>query len=312
MSLSKIKHIVLVLSGKGGVGKSSVTTQLALSLSQAGHSVGVLDIDLTGPNIPHMFRVAEEGRITQGPDGWLPVKIHDTDSATGRGSLRIMSLGFLVKPGDSVVWRGPKKTAMIKQFLTDVAWGETDYLLIDTPPGTSDEHISVVEYLLQFARREQLAGGVLVTTPQAVATADVRKELDFCKKTGIKVIGIVENMSGFVCPNCSECTYLFSKGGGEVLAQDFQVDFLGSVPIDPQFSVMISRGRKPVYPEGTVLLGHNMSSDANGNTQQQTTGLSEQAGSEELLVSLYQHCSLSPVYKSITDSIVRIVGTTDS
>lgn len=287
------------------MGKSSVTTQLALSLSLAGHSVGVLDIDLTGPNIPHMFRVGEKGRITQGPEGWLPVNIHDADSAQNIGSLRIMSLGFLVKPGDSVVWRGPKKTAMIKQFLTDVAWGETDYLLIDTPPGTSDEHISVVEYLLQFARQEQLAGAVVVTTPQAVATSDVRKELDFCKKTGIRIIGIVENMSGFVCPNCSECTYLFSKGGGQVLAQDFAVEFLGSVPIDPQFSVMIAKGRRPVYPEGTVLHGQDMSSAATGNSAGAPTN--EEDIDDEPLVSKYQHCSLCPVYKSIADSVIRTV-----
>lgn len=286
------------------MGKSSVTTQLALSLSLAGHSVGVLDIDLTGPNIPHMFRVGEKGRITQGPDGWLPVSIHDADPTSNLGSLRIMSLGFLVRPGDSVVWRGPKKTAMIKQFLTDVAWGETDYLLIDTPPGTSDEHISVVEYLLQFARQEQLAGAVVVTTPQAVATSDVRKELDFCRKTGIRILGIVENMSGFVCPNCSECTYLFSKGGGQVLAQDFGVAFLGSVPIDPQFSVMIAKGRRPVYPEGTVLLGQDMSSVAEGGDS--TTGRGE-ADDDEPLVSKYQHCSLCPVYQSVAETVVRTV-----
>lgn len=288
------------------MGKSSVTTQLALSLSLAGRSVGVLDIDLTGPNIPHMFRVGENGRITQGPDGWLPVQIHEANSNEELGSLRIMSLGFLVRPGDSVVWRGPKKTAMIKQFLTDVAWGETDYLLIDTPPGTSDEHISVVEYLLQFARQDQLAGAVVVTTPQAVATSDVRKELDFCKKTGIKILGIVENMSGFVCPNCSECTYLFSKGGGQVLAQDFGVEFLGSVPIDPQFSVMIAKGRRPLYPEGTFLLGQDMSSTTNGSHA--STGESEKSGDDdEPLVSKYQHCSLCPVYKSIAGSVIKTV-----
>lgn len=286
------------------MGKSSVTTQLALSLSLAGHSVGVLDIDLTGPNIPHMFRVGEKGRITQGPDGWVPVSVHDADPTRSLGSLRIMSLGFLVRPGDSVVWRGPKKTAMIKQFLTDVAWGETDYLLIDTPPGTSDEHISVVEYLLQFARQEQLAGAVVVTTPQAVATSDVRKELDFCRKTGIRILGIVENMSGFVCPNCSECTYLFSKGGGQVLAQDFGVAFLGSVPIDPQFSVMIAKGRRPVYPEGTVMLGQDMSSAAIGGDS--TTGQAE-ADDDEPLVSKYQHCSLCPVYRSVAETVVRTV-----
>lgn len=267
----------------------------------------MLDIDLTGPNIPHMFRVGDKGRITQGPDGWLPVKVHDADPTKGLGSLRIMSLGFLVKTGDSVVWRGPKKTAMIKQFLTDVAWGETDYLLIDTPPGTSDEHISAVEYLLQFARPEQLAGAVMITTPQAVATSDVRKELDFCKKTGIRVIGIVENMSGFVCPNCSECTYLFSKGGGQVLAHDFGVEFLGSVPIDPQFSVMIAKGRRPVYPEGTVLLGQDMSTAADGQDAAQRGHVDQGGDNDEPLVSKYQHCSLCPVYKSIAESVVRTV-----
>lgn len=285
------------------MGKSSVTTQLALSLARAGRSVGVLDIDLTGPNIPHMFRVGEKGRITQGPEGWLPVSIHDADPTKNLGSLRIMSLGFLVRPGDSVVWRGPKKTAMIKQFLTDVAWGETDYLLIDTPPGTSDEHISVVEYLLQFARQDQLAGAVVVTTPQAVATSDVRKELDFCKKTGIKILGIVENMSGFVCPNCSECTYLFSKGGGQVLAQDFGVEFLGSVPIDPQFSVMIAKGRRPVYPEGTVLLGQDVSTAAEATLASDNEDSSE----EEPLVTTYQYCSLCPIYKSVAESVVKTV-----
>lgn len=254
-----------------------------------------------------MFRMSENGRITQGPEGWLPVNVHDADPVQGLGSLRIMSLGFLVKPGDSVVWRGPKKTAMIKQFLTDVAWGETDYLLIDTPPGTSDEHISAVEYLLQFSRPDQLAGAVMVTTPQAVATSDVRKELDFCRKTGIRVIGIVENMSGFVCPNCSECTYLFSKGGGQVLAHDFGVEFLGSVPIDPQFSVMIAKGRRPIYPEGTVLLGQDMSTAADGQGAGQESRGDEGADVGEPLVLKYQHCSLWPMYRTIAESVVRTV-----
>lgn len=263
--------------------------------------MGVLDIDLTGPNIPHMFRVADEGRITQGPEGWLPVTIHDADPTRGLGKLRIMSLGFLVRRGDSVVWRGPKKTAMIKQFITDVAWGETDYLLIDTPPGTSDEHISVVEYLLQYAQQDQMAGAVMVTTPQAVAGADVRKELDFCRKTRLRVIGIVENMSGFVCPNCSECSYLFSKGGGQVLAQDFSVEFLGSVPVDPQFSVMIDQGRRPVYPEGTIVLGQELSSPPAGD--QQTNG----EAVAEPLVAIYQHCSLCPIYKTIAATVMKTV-----
>ncbi|TAQ83969.1 hypothetical protein B7494_g7699 [Chlorociboria aeruginascens] len=197
MSLVKVKHIVLVLSGKGGVGKSSITTQLALSLSLSGHSVGILDIDLTGPSIPRLFNI-ETSKVTQAPGGWIPVPVHTSDPASGIGSLSCMSLGFLLKErGDAVVWRGPKKTAMVRQFLTDVLWGDLDYLLIDTPPGTSDEHISLAETLLKNALPGQMAGAVVVTTPQSVSTADVKKELNFCAKTGINVIGVVENMSGF-------------------------------------------------------------------------------------------------------------------
>lgn len=195
-SLDSVKHIVLVLSGKGGVGKSSVTTQLALTLVAKGYKVGVLDIDLTGPSAPRMFGL--EGRqVHQSSAGWVPVY---TD-ATKR--LCVMSIGFLLQNrSDAVVWRGPKKTAMIRQFLSDVVWGDLDYLLIDTPPGTSDEHISVAETLKQAADPD---GAVLVTTPQGVATADVRKELSFCRKVGFNVLGVVENMSGFVCPHCSVC-----------------------------------------------------------------------------------------------------------
>ncbi|KAI9887363.1 MAG: cytosolic Fe-S cluster assembly factor cfd1 [Watsoniomyces obsoletus] len=268
MSLDRVKHIVLILSGKGGVGKSSVTTQLALSLCLSNHSVGILDIDLTGPNIPRFLSV-EDRKVTQAPGGWIPVLVHPSNEELGIGSLRCMSLGFLLRDrGDAVVWRGPKKTAMVRQFLTDVLWDELDYLLIDTPPGTSDEHISLVETLLKVAsgpsgadpreavalgdggrgsgeedggpggaqegeRRGQLAGAVVVTTPQAISTADVRKELNFCIKTGINILGVLENMSGFICPNCSECTNIFSSGGGNLMAGDFGVRFLGSIPLDP-------------------------------------------------------------------------------
>lgn len=175
-----------------------MTTQLALSLSLAGHSVGVLDIDLTGPSIPRMFAI-EDAKVTQAPGGWLPITVHPgIETETGKiGSLHVMSLGFLLRHrGDAVVWRGPKKTAMVRQFLLDVNWDALDYLLIDTPPGMSDEHISLVETLLHTTASnptypDQLAGAVVVTTPQAVATADVRKELNFCAKTGLKVLGVV-------------------------------------------------------------------------------------------------------------------------
>ncbi|KAB5545535.1 P-loop containing nucleoside triphosphate hydrolase protein [Coniochaeta sp. 2T2.1] len=300
MSLSQVKHIVLVLSGKGGVGKSSVTTQLALSLSLAGHSVGVLDIDLTGPSIPRMFAIEDE-KVTQTPGGWLPITVHNGDAAAGVGPLRVMSLGFLLpRRGDAVVWRGPKKTAMVRQFLTDVFWGEVDYLLIDTPPGTSDEHISLVETLLKDTILDQLAGAVVVTTPQAVATADVKKELNFCAKTGVRVLGVVENMSGFVCPNCSECTHIFMKDGGRVMADDFGVKFLGSVPIDPQFLMMIETGKRPRYPAGTLVNGQDMSTPAD---QEHATEMREPGS----LVKKYQACSLAPVFKTITADVITAV-----
>ncbi|KAK3990837.1 P-loop containing nucleoside triphosphate hydrolase protein [Cladorrhinum sp. PSN332] len=307
MSLSKIKHIVLVLSGKGGVGKSSVTTQLALSLSLSGHNVGVLDVDLTGPSIPRMFGI-EDSKITQTPRGWLPVTVHPKSPDSGRGSLRVMSLGFLLpNRGDAVVWRGPKKTAMVRQFLSDVFWdgeeedGELDYLLIDTPPGTSDEHISLAETLLKTARPEQLAGAVVVTTPQAVATADVKKELNFCKKVGIRVLGVVENMAGFVCPNCSECTNIFSSGGGQVMAEEFGVSFLGRVPIDPQFLVLIETGRRPVYPRGTQVGGEDFGSQEKGEEEE------EDKDKRGLLVEKYGDCSLASVFKGITRDVVAAV-----
>lgn len=282
------------------MGKSSITTQLALSLSLAGHSVGILDIDLTGPSIPRLFGI-ESAKVTQAPGGWIPVPVHAANPASGVGSLACMSLGFLLRErGDAVVWRGPKKTAMVRQFLTDVLWGEIDYLLIDTPPGTSDEHISLAETLLKNALPGQVAGAVVVTTPQAVATADVKKELNFCVKTGINVIGVVENMSGFVCPNCSECTNIFHKGGGEVMAREFGVKFLGSVPIDPQFVMLVETGRKPVYPVGTKVNGHDI-----GSTEAIDKATDTKDSSQ--LVEKYKDCSLCSVFRDITKDVMAAV-----
>ncbi|KAJ7305784.1 hypothetical protein JRQ81_010150 [Phrynocephalus forsythii] len=191
-NLAGVQHILLVLSGKGGVGKSTLSTELALALSHAGKKVGILDVDLCGPSIPRMLHV-QDCDVHQCDSGWVPVYV-DQDK-----SIALMSIGFLLeKPDDAVVWRGPKKNALIKQFVTDVTWGELDFLIVDTPPGTSDEHISVVEALRPY----KPLGAILVTTPQAVSVGDVRRELTFCKKTGLRVLGIVENMSGFVCPHC--------------------------------------------------------------------------------------------------------------
>ncbi|KAK4868642.1 hypothetical protein LT330_006844 [Penicillium expansum] len=260
MPLTGVNNVVLVLSGKGGVGKSSVTLQLALALSLQGKSVGILDIDLTGPSMPRLVGL-EDAKITQAPGGWMPVPVHGAESAaetdasapstqSQRGSLRCMSLGFLLRDrGDAVIWRGPKKTAMIRQFLSDVFWGPTDYLLIDTPPGTSDEHIALAEQLLTLSTTDaaaaaqaglpRLAGAVLVTTPQAVATSDVRKEANFCVKTNIPVLGVIENMSGYACPCCGEVSNLFSSGGGQVMAQELKLPFMGSVPVDVKFGELV-------------------------------------------------------------------------
>ena len=181
-----------------------------------------------------MFGV-ENAEVHQCDAGWLPVFTDSTQT------LGIMSIGFLLdNPDNAVVWRGPKKNAMIKQFLTDVVWTDRDILIIDTPPGTSDEHITVMENLKESDVK--VDGAILVTTPQAVAVGDVRRELTFCKKTKLNILGILENMTGFVCPNCQECTYIFSKGGGKALAEHAKVPFLGHIPIDPKLSACGERG----------------------------------------------------------------------
>ncbi|KAK4986346.1 cytosolic Fe-S cluster assembly factor cfd1 [Elasticomyces elasticus] len=319
MSLDNVGSIILVLSGKGGVGKSSITTQLALSLSLQGHSVGVLDVDLTGPSIPRFFGI-ENAKVRQAPEGWVPVPVHEahalqhsaTDGADGTlkdhrhiGALHCMSLGFLLgNRGDAVVWRGPKKTAMVRQFLSDVHWGQLDYLLIDTPPGTSDEHISLVETLLKNAMPGQVAGAVVVTTPQAISISDVKKELNFCKKTGVEVLGVVENMAGFVCPNCAECTNVFSKGGGEIMARDFGVPFLGSLPIDPMFVSLIEEGKRPVYPKGTIVAGKPVEATSNGIPAQHRE---VQNGS---LAEKYTSCSLYPIFDGIVTQLVAKISNT--
>nr|XP_002735675.2 PREDICTED: cytosolic Fe-S cluster assembly factor NUBP2 homolog [Saccoglossus kowalevskii] len=256
-NLRGVKHIILVLSGKGGVGKSTVTTQISLSLVSLGYKVGILDVDLCGPSIPKMLNV--DGKdIHQCPQGWLPVY------ADNNQRLSIMSIGFLLhNKDDAVVWRGPKKNAMIKQFLCDVHWDELDYLVIDTPPGTSDEHISIVENIRQY----NPDGAVLVTTPQGVSVNDVRREVTFCKKTKIPVIGIVENMSGFVCPTCQECTNIFSKGGGEALAKQMEVPYLGSIPLDPLLTKSMEDGATDVRPQAVDVIVQKITSYCNSSLE---------------------------------------------
>jgi Mrp family chromosome partitioning ATPase len=240
--MASIKHTVLVLSGKGGVGKSTVSTQLAYTLSQTMR-VGILDVDICGPSIPRMLGV-DKKEVFQCTEGWVPVEVHKSET----GSLVCMSIGFLLQSeNDAVVWRGPKKHAMIKQFLEDVYWGELDILIIDTPPGTSDEHITLAETL----KESKPAGAIMVTTPQGVSLSDVRKEINFCVKLGIPVLGVVENMSGFACPCCNEVTNIFSSGGGQQLSTQYNIAFLGSIPIDPQLANCEDEGKNflQAYPQ---------------------------------------------------------------
>lgn len=231
--LSGIKHKILVLSGKGGVGKSTFSTMLAHAFASIpDHMVGIMDTDICGPSIPKMMGVEAE-TIHVSNEGWSPVWVTD--------NLGVMSVQFMLpNRDDAVIWRGPKKNGLIKQFLKDVEWGELDYLIVDTPPGTSDEHLSVNSFL----KESVVSGAVLVTTPQEVSLLDVRKEIDFCRKAGIKVLGIVENMSGFVCPSCAHKTQIFkaTTGGAKRLAKETGIRYLGAVPLDPRIGTACDYG----------------------------------------------------------------------
>jgi ATP-binding protein involved in chromosome partitioning len=226
--LCRIKHKIVVLSGKGGVGKSTVAVNLATALRLSGRRVGLLDVDIHGPSIPTMLGLERE-RIQGSEDGLLPIDI---------GGLKVMSLGFLLQnQDDAVIWRGPMKMGVIKQFLKDVVWGDLDDLIIDSPPGTGDEPLSVCQLI------GQLDGAVIVTTPQKVAAVDVRKSITFCRRLGVPVLGVVENMSGFVCPKCGEVTQILPSGGGQRIAKDMNVPFLGSIPMDPKIAEAGDSGR---------------------------------------------------------------------
>ena len=210
-----VKNVIAVASGKGGVGKSTVSVNLAVSLAKSGATVGLLDADITGPNIPMMLGL--EGQPTASPDNKIiPLERH---------GVKAISIQFFVPEGQPIVWRGPLIGGAIQQFLRDVDWGELDYLVIDLPPGTSDAQLTL-------AQAVPISGTVLVTTPQDVALADVTKALAMLKRLNVPVIGVVENMSSFVCPHCGEETEIFGRGGGERFAQEHGLEFLGKVPLD--------------------------------------------------------------------------------
>jgi ATP-binding protein involved in chromosome partitioning len=218
--MSDIDHKLLVLSGKGGVGKSTVAANLAASLAHAGKRVGLLDVDVHGPSIPKLMGL--EGRPVQmAGEELTPIQVDD--------NLSVMSIGFLLAGAkDPVIWRGPRKYHLIRQFLKDVAWGHLDYLVVDAPPGTGDEPLAVAELV------GSPASAVIVTTPQEVAVSDVRRCVSFCNTMSLPVFGILENMSGFECPRCGARIDLFKRGGGMMLATEMGVPFLGQIPIDPE------------------------------------------------------------------------------
>lgn len=207
-----------------------------------------MDVDICGPSIPTILGIASE-QVHASSSGWSPVYVQD--------NLGVMSVGFMLPSAkDAIMWRGPKKNGLISQFLKDVDWGDLDYLVVDTPPGTSDEHLSIVQYL----KESGIDGAVVITTPQEVALQDVRREIDFCNKVGIRVLGLVENMSGFVCPNCKTESQIFkpSTGGGRRLAQDMGVEFLGAVPLDPRIGKSADYGVSFLdeYPESPASIAY--------------------------------------------------------
>lgn len=220
-SLGKIKNKILVMSGKGGVGKSTVSVNLALGLAARGHKVGLMDVDLHGPDVVRMLNLKGSLEAPENPNDLVaPLQYND--------NLKVVSLEYMMKDRDeAIIWRGPLKIQAIRQFVADMDWGELDYLVIDAPPGTGDEPLSVAQTI-------PLVKALVVTTPQKVALADVRKSLNFCKTVEMEVVGVVENMSGFVCPECNTTVDIFKTGGGEELAREFDLAFLGAVPMDPK------------------------------------------------------------------------------
>ncbi|EFJ42004.1 hypothetical protein VOLCADRAFT_107437 [Volvox carteri f. nagariensis] len=260
--MSAVKNKLLVLSGKGGVGKSTVSAQLAFALARRGFEVGLLDIDICGPSVPKMLGL--EGQEVHSSNlGWSPVYVED--------NLAVMSIGFMLpNPDEAVIWRGPRKNGLIKQFLKDVHWGPLDFLVVDAPPGTSDEHITITQ-CLQWRGAAGSTAAIIVTTPQDVAVIDVRKEVSFCRKVGLPVLGVVENMAGLITPlEC--CTFtaapvlallaerfpgvllrvgteVFRAGGAsDRMCADMGVELLGRVPLDPGLGAAADAGLPIVGP----------------------------------------------------------------
>ena len=245
-ALQKIKRKIIIMSGKGGVGKTTVATNLAFALSMHGAEVGLLDVDIHGPNIPKMLNIEDE-RPMADENGIVPILVPP--------HLKVMSMAFLLSDKDTpVIWRGPLKMAAIRQFLGEVHWGDLDYLIIDLPPGTGDEPLSIAQLI------PDSDGAIVVTTPQDVALLDSRKAVNFARALNMPVIGIIENMSGLTCPHCKKQIDLFKLGGGSRAAMDLQVPFLGQIPIDPNI-VETGDSGKP------FVLEHSKSKSAKAFTE---------------------------------------------
>ncbi len=225
-----VKHVILVLSGKGGVGKSTVSTNLAMALANRGYATGIADMDIHGPNIPKMLGIEDEKLTSMDGKKIDPVMV--------MGNLGVVSMAFLLPDKTSpIIWRGSMKNTAIRQFLEDVNWGELDYLVVDLPPGTGDEALSVAQLA------PNIAGAIIVTTPQEVAILDSSKSVKFIEKLELPVLGIVENMSGYVCPHCGEVLDVFGVGGGKKAAEDLGVPFLGAIPLDPGMRIAGDEGK---------------------------------------------------------------------
>jgi len=238
--MGKVKHKIVVMSGKGGVGKSTVSVNLALALSKKGHKVGILDADVTGPNVPKMLGMPNE-RPMWADEGIIPPE---------KSGIKVISMAFVLETEDrAVIWRGPLIMRTIEQFLSDVNWGELDYLIVDLPPGTGDETLSIMQFI------PEMEGVIVVTTPQDVALLDGRKSISMAKEMKIPVLGVVENMSGFTCPHCGGEIDLFKTGGGEKTAKELKLPFLGKIPLDPGICEGGDEGRPFILGDDSPAAG---------------------------------------------------------
>jgi ATP-binding protein involved in chromosome partitioning len=233
--IKNIKHKILVLSGKGGVGKSTIAANLAVWLSMSRGKVGLLDVDIHGPSVPKLLGL-EQKKLDYSNDTIIPARCGQT--------LEVMSIGFLLRSdNDAVIWRGPMKHNIINNFVSNVVWGDIDYLVVDCPPGTGDEPLSIVQLI------PGIDGAVVITTPQQLSVIDVKKCVTFCRQLNVPVLGVIENMAGFVCPSCGRKTEIFTGRGGKEIANELNTPFLGDIPLDPYLALTSDSGKPLIYSD---------------------------------------------------------------